>query len=65
MSDVLVYPSCCRASIRRIKHETGMRADDAYSLMLMTAALMDLRPEDERVAEMILQDCGIEPRTCA
>ena len=33
---------------------------DAYAMMVMTAALMDLRPEDERVVHIILQDCGIE-----
>jgi len=26
----------------------------------MTAALMDLRPEDDEVMRMILQDCGVK-----
>ena len=33
-------------------------------MMLLTATLMDLRPEDESVVDMILSDCGISPE-CA
>ena len=32
----------------------------AYAMMLMTATLMDLHPEDDEVVHLILQDCGIE-----
>jgi len=34
-------------------------AHTAYSMMLMTAALMDLHPEDPEVVDIILSDCGI------
>jgi len=35
-------------------------AQTAYAMILMTAALMDLSPDDDRVAETVLMDCGIE-----
>ena len=54
------YPKNCQGSIRRITNEIGACAETAYGMMLMTAALMDLRPEDDEVLHMILQDCGIE-----
>lgn len=37
-----------------------MSIETAYAAMLMTALLMDMRPEDDEVLHMILQDCGIE-----
>jgi len=60
MDATLRYPKCCRASIKRLVGEIGMSVDTAYAMMLMTAALMDLHPEDDAVVHMILQDCGIE-----
>lgn len=59
MDSVAIYPEPCRKSIRRLAAAVGMSAETAYAMMLMTAALMDLRPEDDTVAEMILEDCGI------
>ena len=62
MTDVaIMYPKKCRPSIRRIMNAVGAAPETAYAMMLMTAALMDLHPEDERVADMILEDCGISP----
>lgn len=54
-----MYPRRCRKSIKTIVNETGMSIETAYAAMLMTALLMDMRPEDEEVLEMILQDCGV------
>lgn len=58
MSD---YPERYRKNIRRIVNATGACAENAYGMILMTATLMDLHPEDDKVAEMILKDCGINP----
>ena len=41
-------------------HEIGVDIETAYAMILMTAAMMDLRPEDDEVVHIILQDCGIE-----
>ena len=61
MKDIaIMYPRKCRNSIRRIADETGTAVETAYAMMLITAALMDLRPEDEQVLRIILEDCGIE-----
>ena len=61
MTDVaIMYPKKCRKSIRRIMNEVGAGPETAYAMMLMTATLMDLNPEDEKVLHIILQDCGIE-----
>ena len=59
-----LYPLKCRKNIRRVADGTGMDAETAYAMMLMTAMLMDLRPDDDAVADMILEDCGISPE-CA
>ena len=59
MDPTIMYPRRCRKSINTIVNETGMSVETAYAAMLMTALLMDLRPEDEEVLEMILQDCGV------
>ena len=37
-----------------------MCVETAYAMMLMTAALMDMNPDDDEVVHLILQDCGIE-----
>lgn len=60
MDTLILYPRKCRKGIRLLTDTVGMSADTAYGMMLMTAALMDMRPEDDRVCEMILADCGFE-----
>lgn len=61
----IMYPKKYRESIHRIVDETGICVETAYAMMLMTAALMDLHPEDEEVLHMILQDCGVEDEAIA
>ena len=60
MDATLKYPKRCRQSIRTIVNEVGTSAETAYAMMLMTAMLMDLKPEDDEVLHMILQDCCVE-----
>lgn len=60
MDVTIMYPKNCRQSIRRIVNEVGASVETAYAMMLTTAALMDLRPEDGKVLHIILSDCGIE-----
>ena len=57
---VIMYPKRCRKSIQILTENVGMSVETAYAMMLMTAALMDLHPEDEEVLEMILADCGMD-----
>ena len=57
---VIMYPKICRKSILKIVNAIGISVETAYAMMLMTATLMDLRPEDDAVADIILSDCGIE-----
>lgn len=59
--NLAVYPKECRKNIRRIVSAVGTNDEMAYAMMLMTAALMDLRPEDDSTAEIVLQDCGVYP----
>lgn len=54
------YPKACRKTISRLIEEIGVDSETAYRMILMTAALMDLKPEDEKVLALILQDCGLE-----
>lgn len=60
MDVAIMYPKKCRRSIHRIMDEVGAGPETAYAMMLMTAMLMDLHPEDEEVLNIILQDCGVE-----
>lgn len=60
----IMYPKNCRKNIRRIVNAIGASVETTYAMMLMTAMLMDLQPEDDAVADMILEDCGISPE-CA
>lgn len=56
----IMYPKRCRKSILRLVDEIGASVETAYAMMLMTAMLMDLQPDDDEVVHIILQDCGIE-----
>lgn len=60
MDTAIMYPKQCRKNIHTIVNEIGASEETAYAMMLMTATLMDLNPEDEEVARIILQDCGVE-----
>ena len=64
MDKMALYPKNCRKNINRIVSATGSSVETAYAMMLMTAMLMDLHPEDEQVSDMIMEDCGISPE-CA
>lgn len=61
MDTLIQYPKVCRRNLKRLKSATGVSEELLYAMMLTTAALMDLRPEDDEVAEMILEDTGIYP----
>lgn len=60
MDTAIMYPKPCRKNIHTIVDEVGASEETAYAMMLMTATLMDLNPEDDEVLHMIFQDCGIE-----
>ena len=62
--NTLMYPKRCRENICRLVNNIGVSVETAYAMMMLTATLMDLRPEDKQVADMILEDCGISPE-CA
>lgn len=54
---MIIYPKLYRKNISRIVNATGAAVETAYAMMLMTATLMDLRPDDPKVAQIILDDC--------
>lgn len=58
-----LYPKSCRKSIRILSDRLCSDAETVYQMMLMTAALMDLHPDDDQVVEMILIDCNVEVET--
>lgn len=59
MDDLSIYPVRYRRNIRKLMYMLSADAEIAYSMMQMTALLMDLPIEDDKVIEMILMDCGI------
>ena len=52
-----MYPE---KSIKTLMSEIGMSEDIAYASIRMTAMLMDLQLDDDKVVSTILQDCGLE-----
>ena len=54
----MYYTEARRRMTRRIMNKVPVSEETAYSMILMTAALMDLRPDDDQVVDMILEDCG-------
>ena len=61
MENANIYPKPCRKNINRIVNAIGVSVETAYAMMLLTATLMDLHPEDTAVSDMILEDCGLSP----
>lgn len=61
--DLVIYPEPNRKSIRKLSDRIGVSPETAYAMMLMTATLMDLRPEEDEVVHIILKDCGMEVTT--
>lgn len=61
MDFAALYPKGHRRAIKRLVSAVGMSVETAYAMMVMTAALMDLDPADDKVIDMILSDCGIFP----
>lgn len=55
----MLYAEACSRLTRRIRDAVPVSEETAYKMILMTAALMDLRPDDDRVVDMILEDCGV------
>ena len=50
-------PERYRANVERITRHIRTDVDTAVTVLLMTSALMDLSPDDPKVAEIILDDC--------
>ena len=60
MDNIDVFPVRYRKNIRRLVRMLNTDAETAFSMMVMTAALSDLRPDDSKVVDYILMDCGVE-----
>ena len=60
MDNLNAYPGRCRRNIKRLMSTLSADADTAYKLMQMTAILTDLNTDDNKVVDIILNDCGIE-----
>ena len=60
MSDTRYYPRRCRKGINRLMHMLSTDSDTAFAMIRMTATLMDLDLDDEKVVDIILMDCGAD-----
>ena len=58
--DLKEYPRKCHRNIRRLCTVLCTDAETAYAMILLTAVLADLHPEDEQVVGMIMDDCNVE-----
>lgn len=56
--DVELFPKQYRKNIQKLTSLLHTDAETAFAMMLMTAVMTDLNPEEERVAEIILSDCS-------
>lgn len=43
-----------------LKEKIGISMETAYAMILFTSAMMDLNPDDDKVVQIILKDCGVE-----
>lgn len=59
-----MFPRRYKKNVDRIVSAIGASPETAYAMILLTATLMDLRPDDDSIVDMILEDCGISPE-CA
>ena len=50
------YPETCKGNIQTITNAVETEIETAYAMILLTATLMDLHPDDPKVAEIILED---------
>ena len=60
MNEIDRFPEQYRKNISRLMNMLTTDAETAFAMMVMTATLMDLRPDDDEVVEMILTDCNVE-----
>ena len=60
MHEIDRFPAACRKNIRKLTAMLSTDCQTAYAMLLLTAALMDLKPDDPRVAETVLIDCRVE-----
>ena len=60
MDCVSNFPIRYRKNIKRLCDLLSTDAETAFAMMLMTATLMDLSPEDPSVVDLILMDCRLE-----
>ena len=60
MNRIDQYPQRCRKSICRVMDMLCTDAQTAYAMILLTAALSDLDPSDDKVIEYIMDDCKVE-----
>ena len=57
------YPARYHKNIKKLCSMLCTEPCTAFAMMLLTATLSDLRPDDEQVVTMILNDCGVELET--
>lgn len=60
MVDLSYYPVRCRKNIRKLSMMLSADPDIVFSMMKMTALLMDLDLDDDMIVSTILLDCGIK-----
>lgn len=56
MRSTIGYPRRYNNPVDRVVHATGMDCDTAYTMLLLTATLMDLFPDSEDVVAMVIND---------
>ena len=57
MGELRYYPRRCRKGINRLMYMLATDSETAYAMIKMTAMLMDLDLDDEKVVDTILMDC--------
>ena len=60
MKDTRAVPEMYRWNVRKLAAMLCTDVETAYAMILLTASFMDLRPDDPKVTEMILNDCCME-----
>ena len=55
------YPKESRKPISILMNRLGVDEETAYAMLLMASLMTDLSPNDDRVIEIILKDCHVDP----
>ena len=53
-------PELYRKNVKKVAERAEVSEESAKMMILITAALMDLYPDDERIVDLLMKDIGLK-----